>query len=95
MSADNRDLHIDSMAESHAMSRRSLQGTIDQEGLGYQELLTHYRMERVAQWLATPEKSITEMAFQLGYTDVCNFSRAFRRHNGLSPSAFRAGIAPQ
>jgi AraC-like DNA-binding protein len=93
-SADNRDLHIDSIAESLDMSRRTLQRAIDREGgLSYKELLTHYRMERAAQWLVTAEKSVTEIALKLGYTDTSNFSRAFRRHTGLSPSAFRAGIA--
>jgi len=50
-------------------------------------------MERAAQRLAIEENSVTEIALELGYTDTANFSRAFRRHTGLSPSAFRAGIA--
>ena len=93
-SAGNRDLHIDSIAESLDMSRRTLQRSIDREArLTYKELLTHYRMERAAQRLAIEENSVTEIALELGYTDTANFSRAFRRHTGLSPSAFRAGIA--
>ena len=93
-SAGNRDLHIDSIAESLDMSRRTLQRSIDREArLTYKELLTRYRMERAAQRLAIEENSVTEIALELGYTDTANFSRAFRRHTGLSPSAFRAGIA--
>lgn len=89
---DKRDLHIDSVAESLAISRRSLQRAIDREGLSFQELLTRYRMDKATGWLSTPEKSVTDIALDLGYTDATNFSRAFRRHTGYSPREFRAAF---
>ena len=89
---DNRDLHIDTVADSLAISRRSLQRAIDREGLSFQKLLTRYRMEKATGWLSTPEKSVTDIALDLGYTDATNFSRAFRRHTGCSPREFRAGF---
>ncbi|WP_428357666.1 helix-turn-helix domain-containing protein [Methyloprofundus sp.] len=33
--------------------------------------------------------SIIEIAFQLGYTNPANFTRAFNRWAGMSPSKFR------
>jgi AraC-like DNA-binding protein len=34
-------------------------------------------------------RSITEITFLLGFTDTSNFTRAFKRWTGLSPTAFR------
>ncbi|WP_415872818.1 helix-turn-helix domain-containing protein [Burkholderia ubonensis] len=34
---------------------------------------------------------IAQIAYRLGFTDVANFSRAFRRTHGISPSDYRDG----
>ncbi|WP_269765797.1 helix-turn-helix domain-containing protein [Burkholderia ubonensis] len=34
---------------------------------------------------------ISQIAYRLGFTDVANFSRAFRRTHGISPSDYREG----
>jgi AraC-like DNA-binding protein len=33
--------------------------------------------------------AVTRIAYQLGYRDAANFSRAFRRRQGLTPLAYR------
>jgi AraC-like DNA-binding protein len=38
--------------------------------------------------LARGDLSVTQVAYELGYRDASNFTRAFRREGGLSPSAF-------
>jgi AraC-like DNA-binding protein len=35
------------------------------------------------------DKPVVEIALDLGYTDASNFTRAFRRAIGVSPSVFR------
>ncbi len=35
------------------------------------------------------QKSITEIALDLGFENFGNFSTAFKRHTGMSPKAFR------
>jgi AraC-like DNA-binding protein len=89
LSADSRDLHIDRIAESLGMSRRTLQRAIGREGLTYLGLLNEYRMGKAGEWLDRSEKPVTEIALDLGYTDASNFARAFRQHTGLSPSEYR------
>jgi AraC-like DNA-binding protein len=35
---------------------------------------------------------VSEIAFDLGYTDASNFSRAFRAKTGVSPTTFRDNL---
>ena len=90
LSGDSRDLHIDRIAESLGMSRRTLQRAIGREGLTYLGLVNEYRLRKARDWLDGSEKPVTEIALDLGYTDASNFSRAFRRHIGLTPTEYRA-----
>lgn len=39
--------------------------------------------------LTTTNRSISEIAYSLGFEDVNNFSRLFKRHYGISPRNFR------
>jgi AraC-like DNA-binding protein len=39
--------------------------------------------------------SVTEIAFALGYFDHANFTRAFNRWVGCTPSEYRAGFFKQ
>ena len=81
--------HIDTVADSLAMSRRTLQREIARRGTTYAEVVHHSRMRRACEELDNSDKTVTEIAFELGYTDASNFTRAFRRETGVSPSAFR------
>lgn len=60
-----------------------------QRGASFQGLLNDLRAEFAKSYLAQPNLSITEITFLLGFTDVSNFTRAFKRWTGMSPSAFR------
>ena len=46
-------------------------------------------MRRATAWMGQTDVNIKEIAFHLGYEDPASFSRAFHRHVGLSPAAFR------
>ena len=39
--------------------------------------------------LADPARSVTDVAFDVGFADLSNFVRTFRRAAGVSPRAFR------
>lgn len=47
------------------------------------------RLRKAAALLRTTESSIGEVAIQVGMRDANYFSRAFLKHNGLSPSEYR------
>ena len=47
------------------------------------------RLRRAARSLAVEERSITEVAGDVGFNDLSNFVRTFRRAAGMSPRQFR------
>ncbi len=41
------------------------------------------------QLLDNSQITIAEVAHRLGYTDIANFTRAFKRWTGITPSGYR------
>jgi AraC-like DNA-binding protein len=85
----DRAVPVDLVAETLGTSRRSLQRGLAGQGVSYTDLLTAVRVRRAETWLERTDKPVMEIAFDLGYTDASNFTRAFRRQTGVSPKAFR------
>lgn len=56
-------------------------------------LVRHLRLERARSLLSGDHLSVTEIAFQCGYSQVPSFSRAFRHKFGISPESFRQQTA--
>ncbi len=51
--------------------------------------LTRLRMEKAARLLRTTEQTALAVALDVGYSSAGAFSTAFKRHHGLTPSAYR------
>lgn len=79
----------DRLAEDMAMSRRTLQRKLAEHGLTYRIILDKIRHDMALKYLGTPDKSLTEIAFLLGFSEQSAFARAFRRWSGISPSTYR------
>ena len=84
------DLSLDDIARRVASSRRQLQRAYAEIGLTtFREHLTAVRMKRAAGMLDTRGLTVREVAHRVGYRQPAQFAKAFRRHHGLAPSAFR------
>lgn len=53
------------------------------------DYLVRYRIEQSIPLLRNPEFSVTEAAFQCGFSDAGYYSRVFRKYSGCSPREFR------
>jgi AraC-like DNA-binding protein len=85
------ELSLDDIARRVASSRRQLQRAYAEiGGTTFREHLAAVRMERAAELLATRGTTIREVAHRVGYRQPAQFAKAFRRHHGVAPSAFRA-----
>jgi AraC-like DNA-binding protein len=58
-------------------------------GYSYSEYLTRVRMEKAKELLHTTEKSVTEIALDIGFQTPNSFSSLFRREIGMSPSQYK------
>ena len=77
------------LSETLGMPVRSLQHNLSKSGTSFRHLLGEARFHLATVWLVENDKTIAEIAKHLGYRDTANFSRAFRRMSGISPSEFR------
>jgi AraC-like DNA-binding protein len=55
-------------------------------------VLNETRHELSRRYLDDPAKSVTEIAFLLGFSEQSAFTRAFGRWSGMSPSSYRENI---
>lgn len=68
---------------------RTLERRLRREDKQFSQILAEVRLEKASALLCGGRHPVTEIAYQLGYKDVANFTRAFKRQTGLSPSQFR------
>ena len=58
-------------------------------GVTPHQYLVRTRLRRAARLLADERRSVTDVAFGVGFGDLSNFVRTFHRAAGVSPRAFR------
>jgi AraC family transcriptional regulator len=58
-------------------------------GVTPHQYLVRSRLRKAARLLSEPERSVTDIAIDVGFTDLSNFVRTFHRAAGVSPSRFR------
>ena len=61
-------------------------------GLPPHRYLSSLRMEKATSLLADPTTSMTQIAFNLGFSETSSFTSAFRKHTGLTPTAYRRSL---
>ena len=78
----------ETIANDLAMSVRTLHRRLKEEGTTFNELLTQLRQSLAQRMLSDGNRSISEVAFNLGYSDHSAFSRAFKGWFGQSPNDY-------
>jgi AraC-like DNA-binding protein len=68
---------------------RTLHRRLVSEGTNFQALLEDVRHTLAVEHLRVGRFSIEELAYTLGYADLANFRRAFKRWEGVPPSEYR------
>jgi AraC-like DNA-binding protein len=93
--ARHEDASPESVAQRLAMSHRTLQRRLEDEGTSFRTLRDEARRERALQRLADPTVTIAIVADEMGFADVAAFHKAFRRWTGTSPNAYRRSVLSQ
>lgn len=58
-------------------------------GKSLHQYLIHYRIARAIDLLVATDKPVAEIAAEVGFSDLCHFSKIFRQKTGTTPSALR------
>ena len=87
----NWNFRSEDFAAELGMSLRTLQRKLKAvTGLSSGGYIAEYRMKRAADLLALTARTVTEIAFQVGYEESSSFSRVFKKRFKMSPSEYRA-----
>ena len=81
------------VAQRFGVSARTLQARLGERGTSFVELTDATREALACGYLDDPSVSIGEIAYLVGFSDISNFTRAFKRWTGVSPSNHRAAHA--
>ncbi|MEU2281691.1 helix-turn-helix domain-containing protein [Streptomyces sp. NPDC013178] len=85
------------VADALGVSVRYLQVLFRAEGTSPSRSIQEQRLERAARLLTDPRharRTITDIAFGLGFKDASHFTRAFKNHYGTGPRAYRDRQSP-
>jgi AraC-like DNA-binding protein len=59
------------------------------EGVTIEQYFIHQKIEKVKELLIYDEISLTEIAYQMGYSSVAHLSRQFKKVTGSTPTQFK------
>jgi AraC-like DNA-binding protein len=93
------DLSIDQISAALGCTKRYLHMLFSDRGTTISDYIRHARLQNCRQELETQAgKSVTDVAFSWGFSSSSHFSRVFREHFGVVPSAIHkaqhGGLAP-
>ncbi len=80
---------ITAVAKQLGMSTRTLKRRLADHDTTFSALRDEQRLQRALLLLDNRELSIGEVAMGLGYSELSNFTRAFRKWTGMTPAAYR------
>ncbi len=83
---------LEDVAARMHISPRTLKRKLGEHGVTYSSLVESDRRERALLLLRTTDLSLGELADRVGYSDVANFTRAFRRWTGRTPARYRKEV---
>lgn len=86
---------IELVAERLALSTRTLQRKLSDEGTSFQEVLDEMRFQIAKDYLTDTRLPLHEIATLLGYNEPANFTHAFKRWAKVAPNDYRRSPPPK
>jgi AraC-like DNA-binding protein len=86
----NSEVNIDDLASATATSRSGLNRKMKHLfGMSPAEFIRESRISRAATLLRTTDRSISDIAWECGFSDLNYFSKCFKAKHKITPSAYR------
>jgi AraC-like DNA-binding protein len=92
----DQSLSVRSVARRHNVTPRYVQKLFEQSGETFTQFVVAQRLIRANRLLSDPQlsdRTLTSIAFAVGFGDLSYFKRAFRRRFGETPADVRASAA--
>lgn len=93
-----QDLSPDDIARRLGITPRYLRKLLQDDGTSFSNLVRHMRLQKALQMLGDPRhitRSISTIAYQVGFSDLSYFNRCFRRQFGVTPTEIRENVTPR
>lgn len=88
---DTENLSIKQVAKEMAVSVRTLQNRLKDEGIVFSDLLSDIRQQLARKYLQDGY-SVEEITYMLGFSEPSVFRKAFKRWEGATPREYRGSI---
>lgn len=90
----NSRLTIVQLSKIIGINRTYLSNHINKTyGLNFNLWINHLRIEEAQKQIKLyPKRNLSEIAEQVGFTDLAHFSKQFKLQEGLSPSEWRKNV---
>jgi LacI family transcriptional regulator len=86
----SKDLKMDDLLKMVSLSRRSIEMRFKKvTGITIYQYLLRVRVDHLAYLLATTDRSYIDIVYEVGFRDLGNVSRTFRKFKGCSPMEWR------
>lgn len=85
---------LKTVAANLAVSARTLQLRLNDEGTSFSDVLNQTKSEVAQEFLKSGDVRNEEIAYLLGYSEESAFVRSFKRWTGQTPSQFRTAVRP-
>ncbi|CAE6752882.1 putative HTH-type transcriptional regulator [Paraburkholderia domus] len=79
------------LARQFNISQSTLRRRIDAEGQSYRNILDDLRLDLAVSLLSHSDRTIADIANELGFAEASTFHRAFKKWTGARPSEYRTG----
>lgn len=79
---------LEMTARRFHITPRTLHRRLIDEGTSYREVLEGVRHQLAIRYLETGRMTVQEISFALGYSDIANFRKAFKRWESVPPTEY-------
>jgi AraC-like DNA-binding protein len=86
-------LTLDDIGQRLNVSGRTVDRNLKKEGQQFRDIAQRVYMARARAMLEKPGTTVAQVAERLGFSDAANFSRAFRRYTGTTPTHYQQAAA--